>query len=117
MRFSVVLICLLVVASGCGPSEREVATEKLLSVKYSDRMADYIRELISEGADVNAENGFGRTPLYQACMFGHLEVATLLIEEGADVNAKTKDGMTPLSVATNHTIIKLLKARGALGDY
>ena len=75
MRFSVALICMMVVASGCGPSEREVATEKLMSawdsgVVADHSMQDYIRELISVGADVNArtEHSWQATPLMFAAI-------------------------------------------------
>ena len=66
-----VLMTVMICASGCGPSERErfEATEKLLSVWQKDiegSRADYIRILISEGADVNARDGHGRTPLMHA---------------------------------------------------
>ena len=103
MRFSVALICVMVIASGCGPSERErfEATEKLLSAWDKDikgSRADYIRILISEGANVNVVDD-DWTPLRHTCWDGDLEIATLLIEAGANVNAENKHGWTPLSAA------------------
>ena len=64
VALATVMICI----SGCGPSEREKfeATEKLLSAWDKDiksSRADYIRVLISEGADVNARSTIGLTPL------------------------------------------------------
>ena len=56
--------------------------------------------LIAEGADVNAKEGDGWTPLHFAAEGGHNETAELLIAAGADVNAGDKDGKTPLDLAT-----------------
>ena len=55
--------------------------------------------LIAKGADVNAKNDFGVTPLYGAASGGHKEVAELLIANGADVNVKSNFGETPLDLA------------------
>ena len=86
MRFSVALICVMVIASGCGPSERErfEATEKLLSawdMETNQSRADYIRVLISEGANVNAKDKNGRTPLMLA---SDPEVIKVLRDAGAN---------------------------------
>jgi ankyrin repeat protein len=51
--------------------------------------------LLEKGADVNAKNGFGETPLHCACKQGHEEnVVSLLLENGAEVNAQGNDGKT-----------------------
>ena len=61
-----------------------------------------------KGADVNAKDKRGQTPLLSAAVGGHKEIAELLIGKGADVNAKIvsgpKQGSTPLDAAneTNH---------------
>ena len=73
-------------ASGCGPSERErfEATEKLLSAwdkETNQSRAEYIRVLISEGADVNAKDKNGRTPLMLA---SDPEVIKVLRDAGAN---------------------------------
>ena len=48
------------------------------------------------GADVNAKEKYGGTPLYLAACFGHTEIALALIKAGADINAKEEYGGTPL---------------------
>ena len=45
-----------------------------------------MRELISDGANVNHTDREGYAPLILACRNGHFEVANFLIESGADVN-------------------------------
>ena len=48
---------------------------------------------------MNAKNSGGWTPLHNAAIRGHKEIAELLITKGADVNAKGKVGITPLDLA------------------
>ena len=50
-------------------------------------------------ADVRKKRSGGWTPLHYAAYGGHKEIAELLIAEGADVNAKDEDGVTPLHEA------------------
>ena len=124
MRFSVALICMMVVASGCGPSEREKfeATEKLLSawdsgVVADHSMQDYIRELISVGADVNARSTDGWTPLMFAARKSTPEIVQLLLEEGAELEARGREGWTPLLhaawISSTPEIVQLLLEKGA----
>ena len=77
------------------------ATEKLLSAwDMSEGItprADYIRVLISEGADVSAKDDEGMTPLMLGEWAANApEIFTLLIEAGAYVNAMDDKGKTPL---------------------
>ena len=60
-----------------------------------------VKQHIAAGADVNAKDEWGTTPLHSAASEGHKEVVELLIEKGADVNAKDVDGDTPLDWATH----------------
>ena len=58
---------------------------------------DVITTLINAGADVNARNKYGSTPLmYASGANQNPDVITTLINAGADVNARDKDGWTPL---------------------
>jgi len=51
-------------------------------------LTDVIKHL-QRGADVNAKDANGATPLLSAAMNGRKEVAELLVAKGADVEART----------------------------
>jgi len=49
--------------------------------------------LLDRGADPNAKDAAGRTPLIQAAMKGHTAVAALLLERGADPALQDAEGL------------------------
>ena len=56
-----------------------------------------VERALACGADVNAKNDHGGTPLhYAAYRNDNSAVIEALLEAGADVNAKNDDGNTPL---------------------
>ncbi|MBN2497755.1 MAG: ankyrin repeat domain-containing protein [Deltaproteobacteria bacterium] len=52
--------------------------------------------LVKAGADPNARDRWGRTPLHWFAVDGHCETVEVLIDAGADPDAQDEDGMTPL---------------------
>jgi ankyrin repeat protein len=88
----------------------------LASEKCSEKV---VRFLLSEGgADVNAVDDDGYTPLHDASIYPHEAMATirLLLDKGARVNAKNVHGETPLHLACEEGrkgAAELLVARGA----
>jgi hypothetical protein len=59
-----------------------------------------VKEALNNGADVNATNNEGTTPLIVACNNKHKsEIVQLLIEAGANLDAVDKDGDSPLLLA------------------
>ena len=56
--------------------------------------------LVNKGADVNARDDDGVTPLMDAARTGQLEAARTLVAAGADINAAAEDGDTAMTLAT-----------------
>jgi ankyrin repeat protein len=72
--------------------------------------------LLQNGADVNAKNAAGRSPLFFAAEHGRMAAAALLIEKGAAVNDTDLKGGFPLLAAAcngNGGLITLLLDKGA----
>ena len=68
----------------------------------SDRNLDEVNRLIATGANVNAQNDGGQTPLHVACYRGFSpSIVEALLVAGADANAKSNTGWTPLHLASN----------------
>ena len=93
-----------VVLLGCGPSEPpEPTTAKVPDIDIWTAAArgdiEAVKQHLAAGADVNAKDDDGWTPLHQATDEGHKEIVELLIAKGADVNATDEDGETPLDHA------------------
>jgi ankyrin repeat protein/beta-lactamase regulating signal transducer with metallopeptidase domain len=75
---------------------------------------DRVRTLLEEGADVNAKDEFGCTPLHWAARARSPEVARLLIKNGANVDAASgPDALTPFMAARQLPIIEFLISAGA----
>lgn len=75
-----------------------------------------VKSLIDSGADVNAANQFGVTPLMFAAAKGHQKVVEYLVEQGADVHAADEHGMTALMLAAEkgrQGVVKTLIDHGA----
>lgn len=70
-----------------------------------------VSRLLSKGADANARDEWGFTPLHYA----NRQVAEVLIDKGADVNARDYYGDTPLHVAArgDKDAAEILMAHGA----
>ena len=58
--------------------------------------------LEKEGADVDARNESGWTPLHTAANYGRVEAIKVLLEAGAKVNAEDTFGKPPLDLAMEY---------------
>jgi ankyrin repeat protein len=54
--------------------------------------------LLDAGADIEAPNSDGHTPLSVACDLNELEVVSLLLRRGANPNAELPDELTPFKI-------------------
>ncbi len=70
--------------------------------------------LIEAGAEVEALDRWGRTPLHWAAQFGRADVVDLLLRAGAGVDRQASDGATPLHWAAQEghagVVQRLLRA-------
>ncbi|KAK1754491.1 hypothetical protein QBC47DRAFT_218883 [Echria macrotheca] len=79
--------------------------------------ADTCRELLNQGADIEAVDNLGKTPLLWGAERGCLYTVRVLLEYGANIRARDEDGRTALSLASmagNEDVVKtLLQQRNA----
>lgn len=79
--------------------------------------ADTVKALLSSpGADVNATDERGSTPLIEAARYGHDDVARALVAAGANTKARDNDGKTALMLAVqggHDEVVRVLKQAGA----
>jgi len=70
--------------------------------RYLQFIPEFIQLLIEYGADVNAQNDRGQTPLHIAFSEGYVEVVRCLIQAGADLNVRDDLYNTPFHCYTVH---------------
>ena len=58
-----------------------------------------VKQLIQDGADVNAKCPDGWTPLHMAAIGGHQSMAKFLLEQGANINARDELGRSSSKLA------------------
>ena len=112
-----VLFVLCLVLGGCAKERaRNTQTDALFRATVEGN-TDMVKSLLSSpGADVNATNERGSTPLLEAARYGHEDICRVLIAAGADVKAKDRDGKTALMLAVqgdHDQVVRVLKQAGA----
>ena len=93
--------------------------EYLLHKAVSENNREAVKKLIAAGADINAVDLNGDSPLYIALDKKYKDIAKHLITAGADINAKDATGTTPLEKAIareNVSAIETLMLLGANAD-
>lgn len=95
--------------------ERRALDQQLVEAAFvCDLMR--VRTLLARGADPNARDEEGRTPIFSAVLGGSVALLGLLLETKADVNARDERGATALHIAAEEVVPEaatLLIGRGA----
>jgi ankyrin repeat protein len=86
----------------------------LMAAVHRNDPPELLAALIAAGADVNAKDTEGRTPLLIAIIRKNDKAIKTLIDAGVDLESPLRDGKTPLMVAASNNnfeaIIALIKA-------
>uniref|UniRef100_A0A3P8Z511 Ion transport domain-containing protein n=1 Tax=Esox lucius TaxID=8010 RepID=A0A3P8Z511_ESOLU len=82
-----------------GGKARETPLHIAARVKGGEKVAEM---LLKSGADVNAEQENGETPMHIAARYGGLKMMKILIEEGGELTCRSKAGENPLHIAVRH---------------
>lgn len=114
----IVLLAISLLIAGCGQratTPRNAQTDALFRATIEGN-TDMVKSLVSSpGADVNATNERGSTPLLEAARYGHEDISRVLIAAGANLKAKDKDGKTALMLAIqgdHDEVVRVLKQAG-----
>lgn len=64
--------------------------------------------LIKRGADKNAQDYFGRTPLHMACMGNFIELTKLLLRFQVDLSKVTRKGLQASDLTQNGQLVTMI---------
>jgi ankyrin repeat protein len=87
---------------------RDTSQSLLLHAAARTGQCSVISALLSHGANVNARDADGRTPLYWAVYAKDYNCTRELVSQGADINATDDEGSTMLHVAAKRNVNQLL---------
>jgi len=114
------LLVLCVMLAGCdrqSATTRNSQTDALFRATREGN-TDMVKSLLSSpGANVNATDDRGSTPLLEAARYGHEDICRVLIAAGADLKVKDRDGKTALMLAVqgdHDEVVRVLKQAGEI---
>ena len=96
-----------------GEEQRQTLLNSALFFAVKNGQGSQVNQLIKQGAEIDARDDSGSTPLYQAAAWGRLEAVDLLLKKGADAALSNREGVTPLKAAAangHQAVIERLRA-------
>ncbi len=85
------------------------ATQKLMSINLRVVKKEDVEKLLDTGADINVQDGEGRTLLMDACFYGREDLVKLALDRKANINLEDKEGKTAFMYAEESQNKKILK--------
>ena len=109
------------IEAGASVNAQNPDEETLLHLAISENYPEAAEQLIEHGADLEARDNKGRTPLLGGIASPLCELGTIraLLDRNADVNAQDNNGCTPLHHAVgrgSEDLLLLLLLRGCRTD-
>ncbi|MBQ7544262.1 MAG: ankyrin repeat domain-containing protein, partial [Synergistaceae bacterium] len=118
MKKAVVAVVLLLAAVSCAFAD---ASSDLLRAARNEKVqitAKMLNKFLENGADINAKDSEGKTPLMLIAEYADAKTVRMFIEAGADVDATDEDEVTALMIAAEENfehpdVVSLIIAAGA----
>ncbi len=108
------VLFLLVCCSHFSPAIFAQDQSQALNTAIRDGDQKQVKSLLAKGANINAQDADGTTPLMHAVVNAEADCVKLLLDKGADPNLSNKAGATALMWAVNDLKkVQLLLAKGA----
>ena len=114
----------LLSASEARPGEKQAQSsvstarpERSIHRALTDGSIARAEALLNRGADIEARNSQGATPLITAAERGNIPLLTLLLKHGARIDAADRDGNTALHEASFHGHVQCVEALLAAGAH
>jgi len=98
---------------GVSPNYVEASVNKRTPLHWASDygQVEVIEYLLSKGANIEAKDNFGITPLLAAVYEGHENAVKTLLQRGARRDVKGPDGLTPLEAAEKASIKALFQKK------